>query len=118
LAAKMQQHAASAWLINTGWTGGPYGTGSRIKLAHTRAIVAAVHAGSLAKSATVIEPRFGLSVPISCPNVPSEVLLPRQTWQDAAAYDAAAQKLAGLFRENFSHFADQSTAEVRQAAPK
>ncbi|HZL90688.1 MAG TPA: phosphoenolpyruvate carboxykinase (ATP) [Pirellulaceae bacterium] len=118
LAAKMQQHAASAWLINTGWTGGPYGTGSRIKLAHTRAIVDAVHDGSLAKSATVIEPRFGLSVPISCPNVPSEVLLPRQTWQDAAAYDAAAQKLAGLFRENFSHFADQSTAEVRQAAPK
>jgi phosphoenolpyruvate carboxykinase (ATP) len=117
LAAKMQAHAADAWLISTGWTGGPYGTGSRIKLAHTRAIIDAIHDGSLARSPTVVEPRFGLCVPTSCPGVPPEILLPRQTWKDAAAYDATDEKLAGLFRENFTHFADRATAEVRQAGP-
>jgi phosphoenolpyruvate carboxykinase (ATP) len=117
LAAKMQAHAADAWLVNTGWTGGPYGTGSRIKLAHTRAIIDAIHDGSLAGAATVTEPHFGLFVPSSCPQVPAELLLPRQTWKDAAAYDTTARKLAGLFREIFTHFADRATAEVRQAGP-
>jgi phosphoenolpyruvate carboxykinase (ATP) len=118
LAAKMLAHAADAWLVSTGWTGGPYGTGNRISLKHTRAIIDAIHDGSLATAATVAEPRFGLAVPTSCRGVPPEILLPRQTWKNAAAYDATAEKLTGLFRENFAHFADRATAEVRQAGPQ
>lgn len=115
LADKMQNHAANAWLINTGWTGGPYGTGNRIKLAHTRAIIDAIHSGELARGATAIEPRFGLTVPAACPNCPAEILLPRNTWQDKSAYDAMAQKLAGLFMENFADYADGVTPAVQAA---
>ena len=118
LAEKMQAHAADAWLVSTGWTGGPYGTGKRISLAHTRAIIDAIHDGSLAKVPTAIEPRFGLAVPTACAHVPSEILQARNTWSDPAAYDAAAATLAGLFREHFHDYAGNASAEVRAAGPR
>ncbi len=111
LADKMQHHSAGAWLVNTGWTGGSYGAGSRIKLAHTRAIIDAIHSGELAKSPTQDEPIFGLSMPTTCPGVPSEILLPKSSWRDKGAYDATAAKLAELFRQNFVDYAEQATGE-------
>ena len=118
LADKMQHHSAGAWLVNTGWTGGSYGSGSRIKLAHTRAIIDAIHSGELAKAPTQAEPTFGLCVPTACPGVPSEILSPKTSWKDKGAYDATAQKLAELFRKNFANYADQATEKVQGAGPK
>jgi phosphoenolpyruvate carboxykinase (ATP) len=118
LSDKMQEHAADAWLINTGWTGGAHGSGSRIKLAYTRAIIDAIHSGELAKVPTVTESVFGLSIPKTCPGVPDNVLQPRSTWSKPAAYDAQAQHLATLFQSNFANYADQATAEVRDAGPR
>src|SRR5262249_51068032 len=101
LAAKMRQHNAPGWLINTGWSGGAHGVGKRIKLAHTRGIIDAIHAGSLAGGKRQRDPVFGFEVVTACPGVPSEILWPRDTWSDKAAYDAAAKKLARLFIDNF-----------------
>ncbi|MGI8981966.1 MAG: phosphoenolpyruvate carboxykinase (ATP) [Pirellulaceae bacterium] len=117
LADKMQHHAAGAWLVNTGWTGGSYGAGSRIKLAHTRAIIDAIHSGELARASMKAEPVFGLSIPTACPGVPSEILSPKSSWRDKSAYDATAAKLARLFRENFADYADQATEKVQGAGP-
>jgi len=116
LAEKMQHHEANAWLINTGLTGGAYGTGSRMKLAYTRAIIDAIHDGSLQCVPTVTDPIFGLDVPTSCNGVPSEILIPRDTWSDATAYDLTARKLANLFKENFRQFEDGCRAEVLEVA--
>jgi phosphoenolpyruvate carboxykinase (ATP) len=118
LAGLIEQHRAGAWLINTGWTGGPYGVGSRIKLSHTRAIIDAIHDGSLKSAPTREDPIFGLHVPTSCPGVPARLLIPRDTWPDPAAYDLAARKLAGQFRENFAQYADRASEEIRQAGPR
>jgi len=118
LAAKLKQHGAQTWLINTGWSGGAYGTGSRIKLKYTRAIIDAIHAGALGGVATEIDPVFGLAIPTSCPEVPSEILVPRNTWADKAAYDDKAKKVAALFRENFKKYEAQASAEVRAGGPK
>ena len=104
LADRIRTHNANVWLVNTGWSGGPYGIGSRMKLSFTRAIVDAIHTGQLKDVPTVVDPIFGLHVVTSCPNVPAEILNPRQTWLDPAAYDATAQKLAGLFAENYAQF--------------
>jgi len=104
LAAKIKQHQAQVWLVNTGWTGGPAGTGSRIKLPYTRAIVDAIHSGTLKTAPSQPDPIFEFEVITGCPNVPSELLQPRQTWSESAAYDAAAQKLAGMFQENYQQF--------------
>ncbi len=104
LADRIRTHNANVWLVNTGWSGGPYGVGSRMKLAYTRAIVDAIHAGQLKNSPTQTDPIFGLHVVTSCPNVPSEILNPRQTWLDPATYDATAHKLATLFKDNYSQF--------------
>jgi phosphoenolpyruvate carboxykinase (ATP) len=117
LAAKMQKHKAAAWLVNTGWSGGAYGIGLRIKLEHTRAIIDAIHAGALDDVAVTKEPVFGLAVPMRCPGVPDQILLPEKTWPDRNSYGAAAQKLAGLFKENFNKYADQASAEIRAAGP-
>jgi phosphoenolpyruvate carboxykinase (ATP) len=116
LAAKLKQHRANVWLVNTGWSGGSFGTGTRMKLSLTRAIVNAIHSGELAQAKTQTDPVFGLEIPVTCPGVPSDVLVPRHTWKDPAAYDAAAQKLAGLFRDNFQKYEANVTAEVRAAA--
>jgi phosphoenolpyruvate carboxykinase (ATP) len=118
LAEKLRKHGAQTWLVNTGWSGGAYGTGSRIKLKYTRAIVDAIHSGALASVPTVEDPVFGLAVPQSCPEVPTEMLMPRNTWADKAAYDEKAKKVAHLFRENFKKYEAQASAEVRAAGPK
>ena len=104
LADRIRTHNANVWLVNTGWSGGPYGVGSRMKLAFTRAIIDAIHAGQLKDVPTNIDPIFGLHVVTSCPNVPAEILNPRQTWSDPAAYDVTAKKLASLFAENYAQF--------------
>lgn len=117
LAAKMQQHQANAWLVNTGWSGGAFGVGARMKLKLTRAIIHAIHSGDLVKSEFVTDPVFGFAVPQTCPGVPAEVLLPRGTWQDKAGYDATARKLARLFRDNFQKYSEGTSDEVLAAGP-
>ena len=98
----LRKHESNVWLVNTGWTGGPYGNGKRIRLSYTRAIVNAVLAGRLDTVTTLKDGVFGLAVPTEVPGVPAEVLSPRGTWSDSEAYDAQAQKLAGMFRQNFA----------------
>ncbi len=117
LAEKIKKHDADVWLVNTGWSGGGFGVGSRIKLRYTRAIVDAIHSGELNGIETVTDKVFGVAIPTACPGVPSEILLPRQTWADGAAYDASAAKLATLFTENFRQYADGASEEVRAAGP-
>src|SRR5690348_16753198 len=97
-------HGCRVWLVNTGWSGGPYGVGKRMKIAHTRSMVHAILDGSLDEAATREDPVFGLAVPTAVRNVPAEVLDPRGTWPDPGAYDAQAAKLAAMFRENFAKF--------------
>ncbi|MBB6428909.1 phosphoenolpyruvate carboxykinase (ATP) [Algisphaera agarilytica] len=118
LAEKMQKHNTNVWLVNTGWSGGGYGEGSRIKLAYTRAIVDAIHAGSLADAPTQADPVFGIDMLTQVPGVPDELLVPRNTWADGNAYDHTASKLAGLFIENFKTYEDGVTDAVRAAGPK
>jgi phosphoenolpyruvate carboxykinase (ATP) len=113
----LREHKSSVWLINTGWSGGPYGTGKRMKLAHTRAIVHAVLAGTEERVETRIDPIFGLAIPTEVDGVPSSVLNPRATWKDGAAYDAQARKLAKMFRENFDKFGSVDSA-TKDAGPK
>lgn len=117
LGERLAENGSQVWLVNTGWTGGPYGTGSRMKLAYTRAMVTAALNGDLDDVATVQEPFFGLQVPESAPNVPDEVLLPRNTWADKDAYDAQAARLVAMFKENFEKFADGVSPEVKAAGP-
>lgn len=118
LGRKLAEHGSRVWLVNTGWTGGPYGEGTRMKLAYTRAMVRAALAGKLDAVETVEDPVFGLHIPVSVPGVPDEVLRPRETWADVAAYDAQARKLADMFRENFEKFAATVPEAVREAGPK
>ncbi len=118
LAEKMRTHKVNVWLVNTGWSGGGYGVGSRIKLRHTRAIIDAIHSGALADAPTQADPLFGIHVVTQVPDVPGEILIPRNTWADKDAYDAAAAKLAGLFVENFKKYAEGASPEVRAAGPK
>jgi phosphoenolpyruvate carboxykinase (ATP) len=118
LGQKLREHAAKVWLVNTGWTGGAYGAGSRMSLAHTRAMVSAALAGELDNVPTEADSVFGLAVPTAVPGVPSEVLHPRDTWDDPAAYDAAAAKLAGMFSDNFGKYAERVPESVRAAGPR
>jgi len=118
LAEKIRQHSSHVWLVNTGWSGGAYGVGARMSLKYTRAIIDAIHDGSLAKAATETDPIFGLEVPTECADVPSEILIPKNTWTDKAAFDATAGKLAGLFVENFKKFEDDASEAIRAAGPK
>jgi phosphoenolpyruvate carboxykinase (ATP) len=118
LGEKMTQHKVNSWLVNTGWSGGPYGVGSRMKIAHTRAMINAALSGELDGVEYVTDPIFGVSVPTRCPNVPNEVLIARNTWADPAAYDAQAQKLAGMFIENFSQFEEHVPEAVKAAMPR
>jgi phosphoenolpyruvate carboxykinase (ATP) len=118
LGEKIARHKVQVWLVNTGWSGGAYGEGHRIKLAHTRAIVRAVLSGELEAAPTRPDPIFGVQVPLSCPGLPSEILNPRQTWKDPAAYDRAARKLAGMFEQNFQENAPDAPADIRAAGMK
>jgi phosphoenolpyruvate carboxykinase (ATP) len=117
LAVKMKQHKARVWLVNTGWSGGGHGQGKRIKLAHTRGILDAIHSGTLADAKTKRDPVFGFDVVTACPGVPSEIFWPRDTWTDKAAYDQAARKLGHLFVANFKQYESGAGAEVRAASP-
>jgi phosphoenolpyruvate carboxykinase (ATP) len=117
LGDRIAKHNARVWLVNTGWTGGPYGVGSRMKIAHTRAMINAALAGALDHVGFERDPIFNLDVPTSCPNVPAEVLTPRNTWKDPAAYDAQAKKLAQMFVDNFKTFEATASAAVKAAGP-
>ncbi len=118
LGEMIEKHEVSVWLVNTGWTGGPYGVGSRMSLPHTRALVTAALNRSLDEAETVEHPIFGVHVPRACAGVPAEVLDPRTTWADKDAYDAQARKLAGMFQKNFEQFHDDVSEAVRKAAPR
>jgi phosphoenolpyruvate carboxykinase (ATP) len=118
LGERIAHHKASCWLVNTGWSGGPYGVGKRMAIEHTRAMVNAALDGSLADVEYDVEPFFGLAIPRSVPGVPGGVLNPRNAWSDAAAYDAQARKLAGLFAANFERFAGQVSPAVQAVAIK
>jgi phosphoenolpyruvate carboxykinase (ATP) len=118
LGRKMTEHRANCWLVNTGWSGGPYGTGARMKISYTRAMIRAILGGSLAQVETRPDPVFGVGVPLSCPEVPTEVLQPRNTWADQEAYDEKARDLARLFNENFRKYEAGVSEAVRAAAPK
>ncbi len=117
LGERIQQHQSDVWLVNTGWTGGPYGEGERMKIAYTRAMITAALSGQLADVATRTESVFGLEVPVSCPNVPPEVLEPRGTWTQPERYDEQAARLAGMFRENFRQFESEVGPEIIAAGP-
>ncbi|MEZ4700931.1 MAG: phosphoenolpyruvate carboxykinase (ATP) [Rhodothermales bacterium] len=116
LAENMEKHFANAWLINTGFTGGAFGTGRRMSLKNTRSIIDAIHDGTLAQIPTTEDPIFGLAIPNSCPNVPTEILNPRNTWADKAAFDRTARKLASLFAKNFQQYKDGCGPDVVEAA--
>ncbi len=118
LGEKIAQHKVTCWLVNTGWTGGPFGEGQRMKIAYTRAMINAALDGRLAQVPTEEDPIFGLHIPQSCPEVPAEVLKPRNTWRNPAAYDEKAKHLAGLFHKNFEQFANDVSEEIRSAGPK
>ncbi len=114
----VEEHGSNCWLVNTGWSGGAYGTGSRMKISYTRAMVEAALSGELDNVEYEDDPFFGLKVPTSCPNVPQDVLLPKNTWADKAAYDATAKKLASMFEENFKKFEATADKEILDAAIK
>ena len=118
LAARMRDHKSNAWLVNTGWSGGAYGTGKRMNLKYTRSIIDAIHDATLSKASTVTDPVFGLEVPTQCNNVPDKILVPKNTWADGAAFDQTASKLAGLFVENFKAFESDASEAVKAAGPK
>jgi phosphoenolpyruvate carboxykinase (ATP) len=118
LVERLARWDVPVWLVNTGWTGGPYGIGERMNIEHTRAMVRAALNGQLSGVATVVDPRFGIAVPVDCPGVPAEFLQPRNTWQDRAAYDHAAAKLARMFVTNFGAYAEGVAPEIRAAGPR
>ncbi|MCW8979976.1 MULTISPECIES: phosphoenolpyruvate carboxykinase (ATP) [Altibacter] len=117
LSKKMKNAGVNVWLINTGWTGGPYGVGSRMKLKYTRAMITAALNGDLKDVPYEQHPIFGLQVPQSCPNVPNEVLNPKETWKNKKAYDIQAQELASSFKENFKKFEEFANDEILSGAP-
>jgi phosphoenolpyruvate carboxykinase (ATP) len=118
LGAKMQEKNVNIWLINTGWSGGVYGVGKRISLKYTRAMITAILNGELETSEYTTHEVFGLKMPTTCPNIPSEILNPRNTWGNKNAYNTKANELANAFNKNFEQFADNANAETLDAAPK
>jgi phosphoenolpyruvate carboxykinase (ATP) len=117
LGEKMNQHKVNVWLINTGWTGGSYGKGSRMKLGYTRAMISAAIEGYLDEMEYDQLPVFNLSVPSCCPGVPSDLLNPRSTWEDKNAYDKTVRELARLFIKNFENYAQGVPEDILSAAP-
>jgi phosphoenolpyruvate carboxykinase (ATP) len=118
LGEKLREHGSQVWLVNTGWSGGAYGTGKRMKLGYTRAMVRAALAGALDDAPTAVDPIFGLAVPRDIEGVPSSVLDARGTWPDPVAYDAQARKLAQMFRDNIQKFGDAVSQGIRDAGPR
>ena len=118
LGEKIRKHQTQCWMINTGWTGGPYGTGQRMKISYTRAMIDALLSGALKDVPYDPDPVFGVMVPQSCPGVPAGVLKPRSTWPDLPTYDEQARTLAKMFNENFQQYSDAVPVEVLKAGPK
>lgn len=118
LGTKMEKHHVNVWLINTGWTGGPYGVGHRMRLSYTRAMINAALSGYLDAVETSIDPVFGFAIPGKVPFVPDEILIPKNTWNDKQAYAEKAKFLAGLFVKNFEKYAGGVSKEILDAAPK
>ncbi|HEX2883905.1 MAG TPA: phosphoenolpyruvate carboxykinase (ATP) [Candidatus Limnocylindria bacterium] len=118
LAERLERFDVPVWLVNTGWTGGPYGEGHRMRIDHTRVMVRAALQGKLRDVAYEPDPVFGVQVPTTVPDVPDEVLRPRDTWADPGAYDAKARELARMFADNFEAYAEGVPAEVRDAGPR
>jgi phosphoenolpyruvate carboxykinase (ATP) len=118
LGEKMKKHRVNVWMVNTGWSGGGYGVGNRMKLSYTRAMIGAALEGRLSETRFEADPVFGVLVPVSCPDLPSEILNPRNTWADKKAYDEAAKNLAGQFISNFEKYADGVSNEILVAGPK
>jgi phosphoenolpyruvate carboxykinase (ATP) len=118
LSAKMKENNVNVWLINTGWTGGPYGVGSRMKLRYTREMISSALEGKLDNVEFQEHPIFKLAMPVECENVPSDVLNPRNTWEDKEAYDKKAKLLAVSFQKNFERFEQQANEEIMSGAPK
>jgi phosphoenolpyruvate carboxykinase (ATP) len=118
LGERLERHGAHVWLVNTGWTGGPFGVGHRMRLSHTRAMIGAALSGSLDAAPMRRDPVFGFEVPTAVPGVPDAVLDPRATWADGAAFDAQSAKLAAMFQANFRRFEPQVPEAVRQAGPR
>lgn len=118
LGEKMKKHKVNVWMINTGWSGGPYGIGHRMKLSYTRAMITAALEGRLDAVSYEAHPVFGMMMPLSCPGVPAEILNPRSTWADTAAYDAKSKDLATQFVQNFEKYASGVSEEILEAAPK
>jgi phosphoenolpyruvate carboxykinase (ATP) len=118
LGEKMTKHNTQVWLVNTGWSGGPYGIGSRMSLPYTRALITAALQGQLDKVEYTPHPVFGVLMPSECPGVPTEILNPRATWADPNGYDEKANALAEAFNLNFETFASQSNQEILDSAPK
>jgi phosphoenolpyruvate carboxykinase (ATP) len=114
---KMEEHKISCWLLNTGWTGCPHGVGSRMKISWSRAILHAILDGRLTQVSCERDPIFNLQIPTQVPEIPKEILLPRNTWTDGAAYDAKAKELAKLFRQNFKPYSDLLPKEIRESGP-
>jgi phosphoenolpyruvate carboxykinase (ATP) len=114
---RLEQYDVPVWLVNTGWTGGPYGVGHRMDIDHTRNMVRAALNGKLRDVPTITDPVFGVAVPTKVPGVPDELLVPRNTWSDPAAYDAAAKRIGHMFHENFAAYAGGVSAAVRRAGP-
>jgi phosphoenolpyruvate carboxykinase (ATP) len=104
LGDRLDEHDVPVWLVNTGWTGGPYGVGERMNINHTRSMVRAALSGALRDVPTARDPIFDLAVPTSCPDVPAEVLQPRGTWADPEAYDRQARELQAMFERNYQAF--------------
>ncbi len=117
LASRLKEHDARVWLVNTGWSGGAHGVGKRVELKFTRAMVDAIHSGSLADAPTEPDPIFGVNVVTRCPEVPAEILVPKNTWEDQGAFDRTAKKLAQLFNDNFQQFNEGVSQPVRDAGP-
>lgn len=117
LAEKIRRHEVRVWMVNTGWTAGGYGVGQRIALAHTRAIIDAIHDGALDGAETARDARFGFEVIAACPGVPSQVLVPHAAWSDRSAYEEKAAQLAALFKKNFEKFAAQTGGDIAEAGP-
>jgi phosphoenolpyruvate carboxykinase (ATP) len=116
LGERIARHDTNCWLVNTGWTGGAYGVGSRMKIAHTRAMLRAALEGKLNDVPMTPDPNFGVLVPENCPDVPQDVLNPKTTWSDKSAYDKAAHHVARMFEENFKEFESQVEDSVKEAA--
>lgn len=117
LADRIRKHNSDVWLVNTGWTGGPHGVGSRMSLRHTRTIIDSIHNGSLKNCTTRTDAIFGFDVPVTCDDLPADLLWPRDAWPAGDLYDSNAQRLADLFRENFRKFESGASDAIRNAGP-